>query len=754
MQSSVPSTRARWTTAALVLFACAAFAPTGSVAQSPSADAPTRPRIGLALSGGGARGAAHIGVLKVLDELRVPVHCIAGTSMGSVVGGSFAAGTTPAEMEAVITKTDWNEVFTDRPPRGEIAIRRKQDDYKPLFAPEFGFRDGSILLPQGLVAGVTIESFLRYLTEQSRDIQDFSKLPVPFRAVAADIATGEAVIIGRGSLAQAMRASMAIPGAVDPVERDGRLLVDGGIANNLPIDVVRKLCGDVIIAVNIGTPPLKREEITSALSIVGQLVNLLGKDSVDRQLATLTPRDVLIAPDLGDISSGSFERQGEAIRIGEAAAREAAEVLKRYSIPAAEYAALRKTQIVARGGLGTVEEIRFEGIERTNAEVLAALLESRPGEELTEEKVAGDLRRIYGRGDFDGVDYRIDRVGPRPALVFNVREKSIGPAYLRFGLGLASDFQGENYFNALVQYRSTWINRLGGEWVAEAQVGQNTYFFTEFYQPIEARARGFVAPYARVGEYTRGVFVGDDRIAEYRVRELQGGLDLGATLGTWGELRLGPVFRHFDADVETGSAILPDVRVNASGARARLFADRLDTPFFPRSGHRLLANAFSGADRARGGRRLSEARRGLDRRPELRAPYGDRHRGRRDGSGFGPALVRFVRAGRAVPAFRLPDRAVLREEHGLRPPQLLQPGPAPAVAARLRRLPRCLGGGRPDGRACIPRGALRPARCGRARSTSAPRPSSGPRTSASPAAAAETTRSTCWSACREAGVSR
>jgi len=580
--------------AALFLAMCVAIAPDSSIAQSQSADTPKRPRIGLALSGGGARGAAHIGVLKVLEELRVPVHCVAGTSMGSVVGGAFAAGTTPAEMEAVITKTDWNEVFVDRPPRGEISIRRKQEDYKPLFAPEFGFRDGAILLPKGLVTGVTIESFLRYLTEQSRDIQEFSKLPVPYRAVAADIATGEAVIMDRGSLAQAMRASMAIPGAVDPVERDGRLLVDGGIANNLPIDVVRKLCGDVIIAVNIGTPPLKREEITSALSIVNQLVNLLGKDSVDRQLATLSPRDVLIAPHLGDISSGSFERQGEAIRIGEVAAREVADALKRYSIPDAEYAALRKTQIVARGGLGTVDEIRFEGIERTNAEVLAALVESKPGEELTEEKVAADLRRIYGRGDFEGVDYRIDRVGPKPALVFSVREKSVGPSYLRFGLGLASDFQGESYFNALVQYRRTWLNRLGGEWVAEAQVGQTTYLFTEFYQPIEARARLFVAPYGRVGEYTRGVFVGDDRVAEYRVREALGGLDVGTTFGTWGELRLGPVFRHVDANVDTGSPILPDVKVNGSGARARLVADRLDTPFFARTGHRLSANAFSG----------------------------------------------------------------------------------------------------------------------------------------------------------------
>lgn len=578
----------------LVLAVALALAPASAGAQTPGAETPKRPRIGLALSGGGARGAAHIGVLKVLEELRVPVDCVAGTSMGSVVGGAFAAGTTPAEMEAIITKTDWNEVFTDRPPRGEIAIRRKQDDYKPLFAPEFGFKDGSILLPKGVVAGVTIESFLRYLTEQSRDIQDFSKLPVPYRAVAADIATGEAVIMDRGSLSQAMRASMAIPGAVDPVERDGRLLVDGGIANNLPIDVVRKLCGDVIIAVNIGTPPLKREDITSALSIVNQLVNLLGKDSVDRQLATLTARDVLIAPDLGDISSGSFERQADAIRIGEAATRAVADALKRYSIPEPEYAALRKTQIVARGGLGTVDEVRFEGIERTNAEVLAALVESKPGEELTETQVAADLRRIYGRGDFEGVDYRIDRSGPRPALVFSVREKSTGPAYLRFGLGLASDFQGESNFNALAQYRRTWVNRLGGEWVVEAQIGQNTYLYTEFYQPIEERARGFVAPYARVGQYTRAVFVGDDRVADYRVREALGGIDLGATLGTWGELRVGPVLRQFNAEVDTGSPVLPDVRVNASGARARLFGDRLETAFFARSGHRLIVDAFAG----------------------------------------------------------------------------------------------------------------------------------------------------------------
>ena len=242
MHSSSLAAVLRGPVAAIALASCVALAPAASSAQGAGADQPKRPRIGLALSGGGARGAAHIGVLRVLDELRVPVDCIAGTSMGAVVGGSFAAGTTPAEMEAVIEKTDWNEVFTDRPPRGEIAIRRKQDDYKNLFAPEFGFKDWSIRLPKGIVAGVNIESFLRYLTEQSTNVSDFSRLPIPFRAVASDIETGQAVILDKGSLPLAMRASMSIPGAVAPVEIDGRLLVDGGIANNLPIDIARTTC--------------------------------------------------------------------------------------------------------------------------------------------------------------------------------------------------------------------------------------------------------------------------------------------------------------------------------------------------------------------------------------------------------------------------------------------------------------------------------------------------------------------------------
>jgi NTE family protein len=270
-----------WTASTVLVAAC-------SIVQSPSlaqaadpAAAPKTPRIGLALSGGGARGLAHVGVIKVLEELRVPVHCITGTSMGAIVGATYASGTPTAEMEKFVGTADWDDVFRDQPPRAEIASQRKVDDYKTLFKPEFGVTDKGLALPKGIIAGVSIEAFFRALTGRAVEVKDFSRLPIPYRAVASDIETGEAVVLDRGSLAHAMRASMAVPGALAPVEIGGRLLVDGGIANNLPIDQARKLCADVVIAVNISTPPLKREEITSALSVTAQLINFLGKATVD-----------------------------------------------------------------------------------------------------------------------------------------------------------------------------------------------------------------------------------------------------------------------------------------------------------------------------------------------------------------------------------------------------------------------------------------------------------------------------------------
>jgi NTE family protein len=551
------------------------------------------PRIGLVLSGGGARGLAHVGVLKVLEELRVPVQCVTGTSMGAIVGGAFAAGTPPHELEAFVRKADWTEIFRDSPPRAEISTRRKIDEYKTLFAPEYGVTRRGLVLPKGVIAGVAIEGFFRSLTQPAIDTVDFDRLPIPFRAVAADIETGEAVVLSKGSLARAMRASMSVPGALSPVAIDGRLLVDGGIANNLPIAEARKLCGDVIIAVNISTPPLKREEITSALSVAGQLINFLGKVNVERQLASLGTRDVLIAPELGDISAASFERSADAIRIGEEATRALAGAFARYSLPAEEYAALRRRQTAERKPLGSVDEIRFEGLRRTNPEVLRALVSSKPGDALTEEKVSADLRRIYGRGDFESIDYLIRAEGDRRVLVIQPQEKEWGPDYLRFGLGIATDFQGQNIFNLLAQYRRTWLNRLGGEWLTEAQIGQDMFLSTEFIQPVEERGRYFVAPYARVGQSLRPVFSEGYRVGEYETKESRLGVDGGTWLGAWGEARLGAVWRNVNAATVTGPQILPEARETTAGLRALLFVDQLDNPWFPRSGYRSTMSAYA-----------------------------------------------------------------------------------------------------------------------------------------------------------------
>ena len=338
---------------------------------------------------------------------------------------------------------------------------------------------------------------------------------------------------------------------------------------------------------------MKRSEITSALSVVGQLINFLGKQTVDDQLKSLGPRDVLIAPDLGTISASTFDRSADAIRIGEQATRAMAESLGRYSLPPGQFAALRATQVAERRELGTVDEIRFEGLERTNPEVLRSLVASQPGEPLSEEKVGADLRRVFGRGGFEGISYHIaGDAGPR-VMVIEPREQSWGPNYLRFGLGLASDFSGENQFNALVQYRKTWLNRLGGEWLTELQVGQNTFLHSELYQPVNETGQWFVAPYFTVGQITRGVFVDDDRVADYKVRTAQVGVDAGAVLGTWGQLRVGPVWARVDASVDTGSPLLPSVKENTAGLRAALFVDQTDNAFFAREGFGLSVSAYA-----------------------------------------------------------------------------------------------------------------------------------------------------------------
>jgi len=577
--------------AALGLASALAAAPPAS-AQTPEAK---RPRICLVLSGGGARGAAHVGVLKVLEEMRVPIDCIAGTSMGSIVGGAFASGVTVAEMEETLGAMSTERLFKERPPRQERSIRRKTDDFTILFTPEVGLRDGAFQLPKGIVSGVQLETVLRALAK-AQGYRQFDELPIPFRAVATDLVTGTPVVFSAGELANVMRASMSVPGLIDPAEIGGKLLVDGGLTDNLPVGVARAMGADVVIAVNLGTPLMKREELNSIFGVTGQMINILTEQNVRASLASLKPTDILILPELGDFSAADFDHLLKTIPIGEAAARTVADRLSAFSLPPAEYAALRERQLaVAPPDLRPVDEIRFPGLTRVNPAVVEAEMETRPGQPIDQTTLDRDMQRLYGTDDFEHVSYRIIEETGKRVLSVDALEKSWGPNYLRFGLGLTSDFKGDAYYNLLASYRKTWINSLGAEWRTELQVGRTSRAFTEFYQPLDTRQYFFVAPYADAERRQLAIFNNDQRLAIFNLNYGRVGLDVGSQFTRYGELRLGLLTGSVRATVDTGPTFLePDPnRANQGAIRGRLFFDQLDNVNFPRSGYGGTLDIFN-----------------------------------------------------------------------------------------------------------------------------------------------------------------
>ena len=290
-------------------------------AAAESDEHPGRPRIGLVLSGGGARGGAHIGVLKVLEEEHVPIDAIAGTSMGAIVGGLYASGMSAGEIERKLTSIDWSAAFRDRPPRRELTFRRKQDDSSFLVRFPLGVRGTKFRLPRGFIQGQKLTRMLREFTAPVATTTDFDRLPVPFRAVATDLETGAARIFSSGDLVTAMRASMSAPGVFAPVELDGRLYVDGGLAENLPVDVARQMNVDVLIVVDVSFPLLPEKELHSALAVTNQMLAILIRKDTDRQRAQLGARDIVIDPSLGGASSIDFTGLKRTIAAGETAIR-------------------------------------------------------------------------------------------------------------------------------------------------------------------------------------------------------------------------------------------------------------------------------------------------------------------------------------------------------------------------------------------------------------------------------------------------
>jgi NTE family protein len=576
-------------------------APSPSAATTPVPLQAKRPRIGLVLSGGGARGLTHVGVLKVLDELRVPVDFITATSMGSIVGGLYASGMSVAAMEDLVTSLDWPSLFSDQPPRRDLSMRRKREDAIYTIPLELGFRDFSLRLSTGALSGQNLELLLHGLTWRDDDIGSFDSLPIPFRAVATSMVDGKPVVFDRGPLYVAMRGSMSVPGVFAPLEVDGKVLGDGGLVNNLPVDLVKAMGADVVIAVNIGTPLMTREQLSSFIGVAEQSINILTEQNVRAQLALLTPRDVLIAPDLGDLSALDFTKGTRFIELGEQAARAVADRLRRYALSpeawAAYHAALRRTPPAAP------TELAFTGIRgtaMTNPEVLQAQVDLVPGAKVDLPRAQADIAVLYGRGDFDRIDYQlIDENGER-RIEFHVSEKPWGPNFLQFGIGLASDIQGDSSFGVRVRHKRTWLNELGAQWTSDLNLGTATHFDTEFYQPLTLSQTLFASAYGSIGTAPLDFFSNGEKVAEYSVLTERVGAALGYTAGTWGEMRLGPEFVHQRAYPTVALPGFPVAVTDRWGLAVSARVDTQDNTFFPHRGLRLFATAFTGTQRQDG----------------------------------------------------------------------------------------------------------------------------------------------------------
>jgi len=582
------STR-RWITICAIGLLCFTGSPAALAGDAASQEL-DRPRIGLVLSGGGARGAAHVGVLRVLEELRVPVDYIAGTSMGSIIGGLYASGMTPDQIEVALQAMDWDDVFSDRPPRVERPFRRKRDDDLYLVRARPGFNHGKLTFPSGAIQGQKFDLALRQLVTRVSTVSDFDELPIPFRAVASDIGTGKPVVLGGGDLAMAMRASMAVPGAFAATEIDGRLLVDGGITNNLPINVVRDMGADIVIAVDISTPLAAPEDVRNMLQITGQLTSIMTRTNAELQIATLADRDVLIVPNLGDISSGDFNRAVEAIETGRVAAQAKQARLAQLGVSPAEFGAHVAARRDVSAAADVVEFVRIVNNSRVADEVIRVRISQPVGEPLDVARLEADIGRIYGLELFQTIHYDYVEEDGRAGIEITANERGWGPNYLQFGAALSNNFSGDNRYNLAIAYLRTAINPLNGELRFGVQVGEDPVIGANWYQPLDYASNYFVE--SRLRAERRSIAVFDDSfnsVAEYRVSQLGLELSAGRNLGVLAELRAGLRRSTGDVKVRVGAPDLPEYDFDNGIVFGRFLFDSVDDVNFPTRGAIMLA---------------------------------------------------------------------------------------------------------------------------------------------------------------------
>lgn len=532
-----------------------AIAQAGQQASSTTQTTQRRPKIGLALSGGGARGFAHVGVLEWFEQHRIPVDYIAGTSMGGLVGAMYAIGKPPAELRQLVTELDWDVLLRGYPSFQQLAYRRKEDRLNIPGPITIGFKKGASV-PAGINAGMEVGLvFDRYAMPYDL-VDDFDQLPIPFRCVATDLVKGEPVVLKNGSLARALRATMSIPGLFTPVEIDGRMLADGAVMNNIPTDVVKEMGADIVIAVDIGTPLGDKDSINGLFGVLSQTSSVATIENVRRNIRLA---DLLISPDLEKYSLLDFSHANDIADLGYKGAEQKALLLDKFAISEPEWQqhlAARRAKV--RTALPTPSFVKVEGADKRTTERITESLSEMNGQPVDQDEIEDKLRKVWGTGRLESLHYEWIREGGKDGILVRTVEKTYGPPFLEVGLAVNNSATDDTEVNLLGRLTFFDLGRNNAEWRTDFSLGSRIALLTEYFRPIGSSGF-FVAPNASYDTNDRNIFSAGNKIAEYKLKTAKVGLDLGYILTDRSQVRLGYSIGHQKASRIVGDPFFPEL---------------------------------------------------------------------------------------------------------------------------------------------------------------------------------------------------
>jgi NTE family protein len=563
--------------------------------QAPAQSAPeakhaakSRPTVGVALEGGGALGLAHIGVLKWFEEHHIPVDYLAGTSMGGLIGGLYSTGQSADELKEIVQTANWPLLLGGQTPYQDLSFRRKEDARQVPNSIQIGLKHGPSL-PPGLNTGQQITLLIDRETLPYSSIPSFNDLPIPFRCVSTELVSGKPYVFHNGSLSEAMRATMSIPGVFDPVRLGDKVYVDGGLVDNLPTDVVRKMGADVVIAIHLQISPTSSKELQSAFAVLGRSVELVIAETEIRGMAGA---DLIVKANVEEFTTMDYEKADPLIQRGYESAEQKAQILKTYSLDDAEWAVYQsEKQSRRRTEIGTPQFVRVEGVGNEAAGDIQGFLHPLVGVPVNTKMVDQYLTRLTGIGRYDSVSYDMVQENGRQGLLIHVREKSYAPPVLLPSFEVDGAEPQDVTFTMGARITAMDITSPRSEWRTDIQFGETYGLQSELYLPFSRFSKWFWEPFAGGSETTFYIYQKSNPRAIYHLGEVLGGVNVGYTFNRFNQISVGYGVGYDNASLRLGQPEFGSFSGRVGALQFFYTRDHTNEPVIPTNGY-LLQSKF------------------------------------------------------------------------------------------------------------------------------------------------------------------